>query len=86
MLVGRTMLSNELGKILKTKLWHFLGIVPAVLWRDSGIPHNKLNKMADFQIEIGAWNLSMLNWFATILLWGLVYSWMINGVYFLTQP
>jgi len=41
--------------------------------------------MADFQIEIGTWNLSMLNWFATILLWGLVYSWMIHGVYFLTQ-
>jgi len=27
----------------------------------------------------------MLNWFATILLWGLVYSWMILGIYFLAQ-
>jgi len=40
------------------------------------MPHNTQIKMADFQIEIGAWNLSMLNWFAKLLLWGLVHFWM----------
>jgi len=49
------------------------------------MPHYTLIKIADFQIKTGAWNISMLNWFATILLWGLVYSWMINSICFLAQ-
>jgi hypothetical protein len=49
------------------------------------MPHDTLIKMADFQIEIVAWNLSMLNWLVTILLWDLVYSWMTQGVYFFSK-
>jgi hypothetical protein len=52
------------------KLWHFLGIVPTVLWRDREMPHNTLIKMADFQIEFGAWNLSVLA--LILLMWRIV--------------
>jgi hypothetical protein len=44
-----------------------------VLWRDKGKPQKILVKMADFQVEIGTWTISMVSWYATIQLWGLVF-------------
>jgi hypothetical protein len=58
MLSGRIMLFDEQRKMIKTKLWHLLGVIPAVLRRDRGMPHNTPIKIADFQIETGALNLS----------------------------